>query len=103
MTEKEVVTFVSSLEEQAMARWAKAKDELMVATPNSLLKAIRNGIDESLDRKAKRNVNMDAEEVILNHVKDFLAQKFTPFMAGDGSVVDCTAQALWEKVIKNEK
>lgn len=82
-----------TLEEQALKMWNDAQ-----GTPESLVKAIRNGMDE-IHLSVVTNKGWDPEEIILKHVKDFLSQKFTPFMAGDGSVPDCVAHALWDKVM----
>ena len=84
-----------TLEEQAQARWNMSK-----GTPKTLRQAIQNATHDffQLD-EAKMLGELTLESIIYSHVKDFLAQKFQLYMLGDGTVVDSTAQAIWEKVI----
>lgn len=80
-----------SLESEAIAIWNKT-----VGTPKNIDEAIDNAIEELFQK------NFSLEEIPIvfkKHIKDLLGQKFTPFMAGDGSVVDTTAQALWDRIM----
>lgn len=81
-----------TIEEETKARFARA-----MGTPEILLKAIRNGIDEFY---SSENKPADPEEVILKHVKDKLSQIFQLYMSGSGDLTDTTATAIWEKIIK---
>ena len=86
------------LEEMTQSRWNEA-----IGTPKTLLKAIRNGIDESYEQgKLGQGADIrynDPEEIILKHVKDKLSQIFTQYMSGTGDLIDTTAHAIWEKII----
>lgn len=85
-----------TLEEQARARWAMQSK----GTPQTLQQAIQNATHDffQLD-EAKILGELTLESIIYSHVKDFLAQRFQVYMLGDGTVVDSTATALWERVI----
>lgn len=78
-------------EEQAIKIWNDT-----IKNPLSFEVAIDNAVEELF----QKNFSLEEVPVVLKkHIKDFLAQKFTPFMSGDGSVVDSTAQAIWAKVM----
>lgn len=62
-------------------------------TPKSLIGAIKNGIYDSPDQEIVLNTVKD-------HVKDFIAQKFTATMIKADPETELILKELFEKIVK---
>lgn len=80
-------------EKDAETRWQAAQ-----GTPKTLHQAIFNATVECVGKDFDFATD-DPTDIYEKHVKDYLAQKFQLYMLGDGSLIDTTAQAIWEKVM----